>query len=127
MYLPDQYFAALAPAIYADTGKRAAVQAMYPIVQEQVTVAVWRKFTNKAVFLWSIHLWALDVQNAGSTVKGPLIMSRSGPEQEERYAGTIGSAPLREDFTLTKWGLQYIALRRTAYGGNMFASAGMGC
>ncbi len=123
MLLPDQYFAALAPAIWADAGKRAAVQAIYPIVQEQVSVAVWGKFTNKALFLWSIHLWALDVANSVNDAQGPLVMSKSGPDQEAQWASTTGGQALREDFPLTKWGLQYIALRRVAYGSRMFPSA----
>lgn len=120
MLAPDQYFAALAPAVYADIDKRVAVQAMYPLVQEQVSAGVWGVWTNKAVTLWSLHLWAFDVDNDSNEAKGALIAAETGESSKKRWEGTTGGLPIREDFELTKWGRQYLSLRRIAYGPNLF-------
>lgn len=125
-----QYFSTLAPDIYNakdendQYAKRAQVEAFYPIAQEQVTATVWGKFTNKAVVLLSLHLYALNVADDSTAMKGPLVSASTGEFSSKSWASPTGGQAMTEDYQATKWGQQYVSLRRSAYGENIMPAAG---
>lgn len=121
------YFSTLAPEIYGTEEthpERAKVEAFYPIAQEQVKASTWGNYTNKAVVLLSLHLYARNVLDSSNSNTGPLIAASTGEFSSKTWANPTGGQAMNEDYATTKWGLQYVALRRVAYGGQFMPAAG---
>lgn len=70
----------------------------------------WLEKTDKGVQLMTAHLLALS-QRASSGASGPLISERVG--DLERQYGTINVNQLDGSFAQTKYGLEFVNVRKT--------------
>ncbi len=102
----DETFQALAPSEWGNLATRAAVQALYPVAQTLTDRARYGDLYSQAVVLRALHIYVMG-KPANSAAGGALIQSRSGPDQESRWA-----APRKLDGNLgrTGWGVQLMDL-----------------